>query len=102
MGGGELADREEGPAVQLELGNRPLSLVPTAPAPAPPDHSASRQAAALEIVRGYERAITKLDPSDGEELRWYRARLRDARLAAGLAPLACVEHRPRADERLPA
>ncbi len=41
-----------------------------------------RRDAALAIVAGYEAAVTALDPSDHEELAWYRARLLDARLGA--------------------
>lgn len=51
---------------------------------------ASRRAAALEIVSGYERALMKLDPDDASEIRWYRDRLRDARVAAGLSVVWAV------------
>lgn len=44
-----------------------------------------RDAAALRVVAGYEDAIRCIDPADAEELDWYRARLRDARIAADLS-----------------
>jgi len=43
-----------------------------------------RKAAALMVARGYEEAVACLDPTDSEELQWYRARLRDARRIARL------------------
>lgn len=46
-----------------------------------------RQAAALELVAGLERAISSLHACDVEERAWFQARLREARLMAGLAPL---------------
>lgn len=46
----------------------------------------SRDAAMREIAAAYERALTLLDPRDLDEQAWYRERLRDARLAAGLDP----------------
>jgi len=48
----------------------------------------SRDAAMREIAGAYERALTLLDPRDLDEQAWYRERLRDARLAAGLDPPA--------------
>jgi hypothetical protein len=48
----------------------------------------SRDAAMHEIAAAYERALTLLDPRDLDEQAWYRERLRDARLAAGLDPPA--------------
>lgn len=55
----------------------------------------SRDTALREIAAAYERALTMLDPRDLDEQAWYRERLRDARCAAGLAP---VELLPRAHE----
>jgi hypothetical protein len=55
----------------------------------------SRDAALREIAAAYERALTMLDPRDLVEQAWFRERLRDARCAAGLAP---VELLPRAHE----
>lgn len=55
----------------------------------------SRDAAMREIAAAYERALTMLDPRDLDEQAWYRERLRDARLAAGLDPPAPL---PRAHE----
>ncbi len=46
----------------------------------------SRDAAMREIAAAYERALRLLDPRDLDEQAWYRERLRDARLAAGLDP----------------
>jgi hypothetical protein len=46
-----------------------------------------RQDAAAALVAGYEAAVKALDPSDLEERAWYQAQLRDARCAAGLAPV---------------
>lgn len=53
-----------------------------------------REAADLAVVRGYEVALSELHPDDVEERAYYQERLRDARCAAGLAP---VEPLPRAD-----
>ena len=61
----------------------------------PPDFQPSRDAAMREIAAAYERALTLLDPRDLDERAWYRDRLRDARCAAGLDPLAPL---PRARE----
>ncbi len=55
----------------------------------------SRDAAMREIAAAYERALTLLDPRDLDEQAWYRERLRDARLAAGLDPPAPL---PRASD----
>lgn len=52
-----------------------------------------RRQAALAIVAGYEAAVMALDPSDAEELAWYRERLMDARLGASHV---CAEHPLRA------
>ena len=60
-----------------------------------PDFQRSRDAAMREIAAAYERALTLLDPRDLDEQAWYAERLRDARLAAGLDPLAPL---PRAHE----
>jgi hypothetical protein len=65
---------------------------PTSPAE---EFQQSRDAALGEIAAAYERALTMLDPRDLDEQAWYRERLRDARCAAGLAP---VELLPRAHE----
>jgi len=56
----------------------------------PPDleFQTSRDAAMREIADAYARALTLLDPRDLDEQAWYRERLRDARLAAGLDPQA--------------
>lgn len=51
------------------------------------DMRRGREEAALAIVEGYEHALMRLHPRDVEECRYYRERLRDARLAAGLAPV---------------
>jgi len=59
------------------------------------DFQPTRDAAMHEIAEAYERALTLLDPRDVDEQAWYRERLRDARLAAGLDPL---EPLPRARE----
>lgn len=48
-----------------------------------------RREAAIAIVIGYEAAIMALDPSDADELAWYRARLMDAQLGA---EHVCAEH----------
>ncbi|MDX6721538.1 MAG: hypothetical protein QOJ63_3792 [Solirubrobacteraceae bacterium] len=62
----------------------------------PAEEFQQRHDAALrEIAQAYERALTMLDPRDLDERAWYRERLRDARCAAGLAP---VELLPRAHE----
>jgi hypothetical protein len=50
------------------------------------DFQSSRDAAMREIAAAYERALRLLDPRDLDEQAWYRERLRDARLAAGLDP----------------
>jgi hypothetical protein len=50
------------------------------------DFQFSRDAAMREIAAAYERALRLLDPRDLDEQAWYRERLRDARLAAGLDP----------------
>lgn len=50
--------------------------------------SPGRHEAALELVAGYERALTKLHPDDVAARGWYSARLADARTIAGLP---CVE-----------
>lgn len=62
--------------------------------PDPPDGNFqhSRDAALREIAAAYERALTMLDPRDHDEQAWYRERLRDARCAAGLAPVMPVPH----------
>ncbi len=52
-----------------------------------------RRRAAEALVAGYEAAVIALDPSDADELAWYRERLRDARLGA---EHACAEHPLRA------
>ena len=73
-----------------------------APPPRTHDFSAGRRLAALALVRGYEEAISQLDQADVEELAVYRAELRDARLCAGLAPIAFAASQPGADAQLPA
>jgi hypothetical protein len=57
-----------------------------------------RHGAAQAIVGGYETAIMALDPSDAEELAWYRERLLDARLGAAHA---CAELQPHASSLPP-
>jgi hypothetical protein len=37
-----------------------------------------------EVVGGYERAIAAMGPDDLEATAWFRGRLHDARIAAGL------------------
>ena len=74
----------------------PLMAVPEGGAgPSELDFQPTRDAAMREIAEAYERALTLLDPRDVDEQAWYRERLRDARLAAGLDPL---EPLPRARE----
>lgn len=51
------------------------------------DFAAARNAAAVEIARAYERALTMLHPWDVDEQAWYREQLRDARCAARLSPV---------------
>jgi len=51
------------------------------------DFDSGRQEAIMELVRGYELAVTKLHPNDHGERSWYRERLREVRGAAGLAVL---------------
>lgn len=46
-----------------------------------------RVAAGLELVRGLEGAISALHRFDVEERAWFAARLREARMMAGLAPV---------------
>lgn len=77
------------PVDQLELTHSTLSLVATEAVAAAPDRrlEVARDAAALEVVRGYELALICLCCDDVEELAWYRERLRDARIAAGLGPV---------------
>jgi hypothetical protein len=50
-----------------------------------------RQAAALEIVTGYEQALEALHPDDVERRQWYREMLCDARTIAGLPPVAIAD-----------
>jgi hypothetical protein len=46
-----------------------------------------RRAAALANVSSYEAALAALHPDDAESRAWYRARLNDTRIIAGLEPL---------------
>lgn len=67
--------------------------------PRPEGRESARDQAARAVVDGYERALTMLDHDDVDERAWYQAQLRDARLAAGLAPvvgLPCADARPHA------
>lgn len=77
--------------IQLPL----LALVDGGGPSRPEDFQSTRDAALREIAAAYERALTMLDPRDHDERAWYRERLRDARCAAGLAPVAPL---PRARE----
>lgn len=69
---------------QLELIQGTLRGLPSQPE----TREQARDRAALRVVAGYEQALTCLHPDDVDEQRWYRDQLRDARLAAGLAPVA--------------
>jgi hypothetical protein len=77
--------------IQLPL----LGIVEGAAGSPAEDFQRSRDAALREIAAAYERALTMLDPRDHDERAWYRDRLRDARCAAGLDPVAPL---PRAHE----
>lgn len=77
--------------IQLPL----LAVLKARSDPSAADFQRSRDAALREIAAAYERALTMLDPRDLEERAWFRERLRDARCAAGLAPVAPL---PRARE----
>jgi hypothetical protein len=77
--------------IQLPL----LGVLEGGPGSPAEDFQRSRDAALREIAAAYERALTMLDPRDLDERAWYRDRLRDARCAAGLAPVAPL---PRARE----
>ncbi len=46
-----------------------------------------RTAAAVLVAEAYEAAFNALHPDDVDERAWYRARLIDARVIAGLAPV---------------
>lgn len=50
-----------------------------------------RDAAALELVGGYERALSQLHCDDVAAIAWYRARLVDARTIAGLPSAVPVQ-----------
>jgi hypothetical protein len=49
-----------------------------------------RRAASEALVRGFEAAVAALDESDHDEILWYRARLREARVFGGMPRLAPV------------
>lgn len=70
--------------IQLPL----LGIVEGGLCPPAEDFQRTRDAALREIAAAYERALTMLDPRDLDERAWYRERLRDARCAAGLDPVA--------------
>ena len=65
-----------------------MAVIEGGACPSESDFQPTRDAAMREIAEAYERALTLLDPRDFEEQAWYRERLRDARLAAGLDPPA--------------
>ena len=81
-GGDEAAEAPEVPSMQ-----HPLMGVVAQDDVSSEDLEACRQAAALEIVAGIERAISAVHPSDVAERAWFLARLRETRAMAGLAPL---------------
>lgn len=74
--------------IQLPL----ITVLQGGPAPTAGSFEHGRDAALREIAAAYERALTMLDPRDLEERAWFGERLRDARCAAGLAPVAPVPH----------
>jgi hypothetical protein len=74
--------------IQLPL----LGVLQGGPDPPAGDFQRSRDAALREIAAAYERALTMIDPRDHDEQAWYRERLRDARCAAGLAPVTLAPH----------
>lgn len=65
--------QEQGPMLRVYVGGADQDTL-----------QAGRDAAALELVAGYERALSQLHGDDVAARAWYGARLADARVIAAL------------------
>jgi hypothetical protein len=54
------------------------------------DYEPGREAAMQEVLAGYQRGLTKLDPGDHEERTWFTERLRDLWTCTGSWPIQAV------------
>lgn len=50
------------------------------------DFAPGRERATLEVIAGFQRALTKLDPADADQREWLERCLRAACRAAGVPP----------------